>query len=515
MSSDSRSNSDDRQPTHNVSSVLRRQTPAWLLVALGLVCLATALSWLLHQVFTALHPFAVEYAEGPLLNQALLLARGDPLYRALDTPPYVLANYPPLYPWLVSRLLSLTGPALWPGRLLSLLATLVVYLEIFLLMRVWTPHRRAAWLAVIFFLAFPAAYVWPSLHRVDMTGLACSLGAAVLLTRWPQRSRAAALAGLLLAASLFTKQTFIFAALAILSYAWQRANGAGRSGWQVALRRNRWLLLSFGATIALGALYWQQRSHGWFLPIIILGNVNPFSLTRLALFWWAGLIGVAPIFLAAAVWRLRQPATTPEMALWRWYGLAALLSAGLIGKAGSDLNYFLELAVTLACAGGMAVADLTGDMPEDNGKQSGGPAVWRRLALLLLLIQMVWLLVLNLRTFATPSQLRQRTLERQALLALIEATPGPVLADEGMDALLLARRPVWFEPYVFTQLAALGRWDETPLLSGLAQTQFDLIIINPRLRAQRWSPALLAQIERHYEMTGLAGNLAIYRPRPH
>ena len=43
-------------------------------------------------------PYTLNYGEGPLLDQAVRLARGENIYRAdLSAPPYTITNYPPLY----------------------------------------------------------------------------------------------------------------------------------------------------------------------------------------------------------------------------------------------------------------------------------------------------------------------------------------------------------------------------------------------------------------------------------
>jgi hypothetical protein len=44
-------------------------------------------------------PYPLDHGEGPLLDQAMRLARFENIYRRdLTLPPYTLANYPPLFP---------------------------------------------------------------------------------------------------------------------------------------------------------------------------------------------------------------------------------------------------------------------------------------------------------------------------------------------------------------------------------------------------------------------------------
>src|SRR5215510_10357917 len=52
-----------------------------------------------HEWMAITFPYPLDYGEGPLLDQAVRLARFENIYRGdLTVPPYTLANYPPLFP---------------------------------------------------------------------------------------------------------------------------------------------------------------------------------------------------------------------------------------------------------------------------------------------------------------------------------------------------------------------------------------------------------------------------------
>lgn len=66
----------------------------------GLVLLMGLGIFLYHVVQAIPASVPLDYGEGPLLNQARLLAEGRPIYRPnLNDYPYTVANYPPLFPW--------------------------------------------------------------------------------------------------------------------------------------------------------------------------------------------------------------------------------------------------------------------------------------------------------------------------------------------------------------------------------------------------------------------------------
>ena len=83
------------------------------------------LIFLVHGLIVLGFQYPLDYGEGPLLNQALRLAQGEPLYpEKIESPPYLISNYPPLYVLLNAALVALFGPSLVLGRLVSFLSTL-------------------------------------------------------------------------------------------------------------------------------------------------------------------------------------------------------------------------------------------------------------------------------------------------------------------------------------------------------------------------------------------------------
>jgi hypothetical protein len=92
--------------------VRRRVMPAvlWLALAAGTAYAA----WFLGG--TTIYPNALEYGQGPLLDQVVRLTRGESIYRIPGTePPWTVSNYPPMYPGGEAALAAVLGPAYWYG----------------------------------------------------------------------------------------------------------------------------------------------------------------------------------------------------------------------------------------------------------------------------------------------------------------------------------------------------------------------------------------------------------------
>ena len=131
-------------------------------------------------VVSAAYPYDLNYGEGFVLNDALRMVRGEPVWTDLTTFPMVRSPYPPLY-LLATGLLSVANPSLLPARLISLSSAFVIAGLL-----VWHAHAKTrslvpAALAGGLWLGSTFVYQWAPLARVDLMGLALTLAAVLLL----------------------------------------------------------------------------------------------------------------------------------------------------------------------------------------------------------------------------------------------------------------------------------------------------------------------------------------------
>ncbi|MCE7875680.1 hypothetical protein DYH09_35670, partial [bacterium CPR1] len=95
-------------------------------------------------------------ADPEVLNLAWRLARGEPLYGEVGSPPWVVNPYTPLYLFLVSLGLKLTGLSYLPARFVSLAATLAVVIALAMVSRQVTGSIRAGLWAACLLTLVPA-----------------------------------------------------------------------------------------------------------------------------------------------------------------------------------------------------------------------------------------------------------------------------------------------------------------------------------------------------------------------
>lgn len=454
--------------------------------------------------------YNLNYGEGPLLDQAARIARGEPLYDAdLSEPPYTITNYPPLYMMLQAPFVSWFGASFTYGRILSLVSGALAALFLVLIIRAITHDWPAALAGGLALLSTPYIAYWSSLARIDTLALMLSLAGIWLAVRWPQRDPALLAAGLLMVLAALTRQTYLLAA-PMATFAWLWGSRYRYSALVFAV--------AFGA-IALAALaVLLVSTKGGFFFHIVTANVNALDpeivgsyfreiLRALPFF----LAGIAAFVLLGFIQRPTDPYwdARPRHGATLWwlaapYALGAVAVALTIAKVGSDMNYLYEL-MTAAC---LCAAGLIN---------------WARRLLLiraalfaLLALQVWWASDLMTGKYALLTEERTRAqAEMDQLYATVRDADGAVLADEYMGLLTLAGKPILFQPFEMSQLAQAGLWDERPFVAALERGDYPRVLLyqpyrNPGLRFERWTREMLRAINEHYRPTPLTAETIVY-----
>jgi hypothetical protein len=197
--------------SHLLRQPLKRTVP----LAVAALSGAYAIYALAYVTFKRMrHPYDLEWMEGGSLGHVARVLDGAPMYTApsIDWTPFI---YTPLYWYVSAGFAKLMTLDLFALRLVSLIATGVSMLAIYACVR-RSGSRLAGFLAAALFAAtFRLSGAWFDIARPDM--LACAFGCgAIWLLGGPSPSLVrASLAGLMLAGSVLSKQTWLVAACAI------------------------------------------------------------------------------------------------------------------------------------------------------------------------------------------------------------------------------------------------------------------------------------------------------------
>ncbi len=494
--------------------------------------------------------YPLDYGEGPLLAQVERLREGTPIWRLYADParpPFLIVNYPPVYPPGVALIAPLTGSVLSAGRLLSLLSALAVVGAIALLAR---PRQapfglpRASLLALLM-LSVPVTREWAALLRVDMLGIALGLWGLVVLNtnRGPPPPLRAAGAGVLLLACLYTKPSLIAAPVAsggwLLWQAW-RGPPAERHAW---LRAALTLagVVGVGGGVAFAVL--EIASEGWFWFHVVAANANRWEATLARKFWqqqlalrWplavAGLVGT--LWILVENQRRRAPADDPAL-LALLYTAGGVVTAIGVGKVGAYSNYFLELYAGLIWLAAWAGARL----PLAHTGEAPGPgrapvvvrgAFYALLAAALLYYPPLWDADrLRPAGLIEPSPPRlafgryglwaDATRERHVLAALTRVgdallpevrAAGPLIFTDMPGIAAAAGVGSRLQVFEARQLFDQGLSDERPLLRELANGEIPLAALD---YLGNWlTPGVVEILTRRYAQDGSLGTFDLYRP---
>jgi hypothetical protein len=438
-------------------------------------------------------PYPLDYGEGPLLEQALRIARGEGIYlKPGNSPPWTVSNYPPVYVLLEAPLTVLFGPAYWYGRLISWLATVASALLAGSLVRTLTADRLASTISALILPVVPFIGSWSMLARIDTLALALSLAGLLCVVRWPHRILAVLTSALLLTAAVYTRQSYGLAA-PLAAVVWLFGG----------YRRHALFLIAGMATLGSSlAILLNAFSDGGFLFNIVTANVNDFQWQLVILHLRQTVLDMPILVVVGALsvcvsgrftsgaWRLIVP-----------YSIAATLTGLTIGKVGSNVNYLLEMGAALSIAVGLLIAWLR---PRP---------VMRQILLLVLAVQVALML--------PPSGPRAAALHRmedrdttEALMQVLAEVQGPVLADEAMGLLPLNGKSIELQPFEMTQLVRAGVWNQSFLLEAIDEKRYDAILISRSPSIQdRWTPKMLEHIEAAYEPRMKLRRTTLYEPR--
>ncbi|MBN2002648.1 MAG: glycosyltransferase family 39 protein [Anaerolineae bacterium] len=480
-----------------------------------------------HGVIALGHRYPLDYGEAPLLDQAQRLASRQNIYRNnLDTPPYTVSNYPPVYIAALAPVAALFGPTFFLGRLLVLGSALATALFLGLIVQELTQQRKAAIITGLLFLTIPYVVEWSGFLRVDMMALALSTAALWVVSAYPaaaDKRRQTIIAAILLVAAVYTKQSYGLAApLAACLHLWFQDRKA-------ALR-----LVAMVGGLGLALLVVLNiASGGGFFFNIVTANANQFEMGTLLRYWREVratvplllILGSAFLFLTPTG-KTPAPNGVPRLPGWTLaapYLVGGVLSAATIGKIGSNVNYLLELSAALVLIAGVLWGWSAGVAKSHMGKEELRPAwtIWQpaahNLLTVLLALQVAFLLRNTLQGPVEALKWRVKSIENlKSLDQRVETTGGPILADEYMGILTLNRKALYLQPFEMTQLALAGQWDQTPLLESIRNREFSIIMVHHFMGwpvyQSRWTPEMLTAIMTYYTPESLTADSLIYVP---
>lgn len=307
------------------------QRQRWALLAAAVALVTSFALFTVQQVPLLTFPYAINYGEGVLLDQMRRVTEPPGLYPEFGQQPYVIDNYPPVYPLIARAFPAPQHAPFFGGRLLSLLASLVSAWMIGLVVRRWAGDA-AGMLSSATFLALPEVHRFAGLARVDALALAFGLVGFYCILRRDRWLRVLGCAAFFL--SIYTRQSML--AVPVV-------------GFLLLLRREGWSAWVWPAGLLVAGIAGYSVLHlatgGRAYDHLIHFNVLQYSWQEV-IYRWFGLMYPwrYPLILAAfvALAPLAPKGRFRVTGSFLLYALGALLAAGWLIPVlfQSSLRYF-------------------------------------------------------------------------------------------------------------------------------------------------------------------------------
>ncbi|MGI8906102.1 MAG: hypothetical protein ACR2IE_06390 [Candidatus Sumerlaeaceae bacterium] len=434
--------------------------------------------------------FQMDNEEGALLYQSLELNRGHSIYKPLTSYPYVVGTYPPLYMFVTSWTLDRDTPSFSQGRLLCWISCLGIAVIIALLIAIRTLHVTAGITAALLYLSTLEVFQWVAYYRVDFPAIYFSLIGLAFVALAPRYAPARVLSIVCFTLALYTKQTVIAAPLACVIALCVR-------DWRMGLRYTVMLALAIAVPFAI----LTAATRGQYAIHTVLYNMNVYHPHELKHWFkhvwfmhqWLLMAATLSMFCAAVLAALRggRPRSEPTVeqsagpGFWRdfaadpiyLYALLACLSFFAIAKSGTAENYLIEPIIGVVLMTGYSL----GRLSDAISFRTRGFTI-----ALLGAIATVLILFAHVSTVVTPEARQIRFNQSKnptrvdfaaadKVARVVREEQKPTFTELAMFNLRAKRDPV-LQPFILSELARQGRWNQQPFLDDLRDQKFGLIV---------------------------------------
>ena len=471
-------------------SALRALRRWWIILpaaqlAWGVLLVATWLSI----VWPA--PIDPDYASGEILDNTIAWSESGHLYGPIDRMPYRVFNYPPAFPAVVRMLMAADIAPLHAGRLVTLASIVLAVILVYRWLRAAGCDRAGATLVVsLLASSFPLVFFVGQVH-LQWAAVGASLCGCYLLRASVSPARAAA-AGSALAVACFFKQSQVVS-LAIVG------------AWLLAYHRRALFAYTTaaGTVAALGAaaMFGTFGRAAW--QHVVTYTVGTFSVDGLEASLLKHAASWTPLFLFGLWVAARDATARRDVRFWYFAGSSLwLLSAA---RAGAGPQYYIEWSLATLLWIGPSLSTL--------GRPNSGHG-WLAVALVAQLVFSDTIAATKL--FRQAARLRRTEASLPGLCAALpEGRPVPI--DSAAIARACGRQPA-LHPFIMTNLAQRGLWDERPFVRELEQGRFPAVVLpfdvfdRDVRRFEHWTPTMLDAVRQHYRVAEQQGVWRVFRP---
>ncbi|MBU0672802.1 MAG: glycosyltransferase family 39 protein, partial [Candidatus Margulisbacteria bacterium] len=403
--------------------------------------------------------------------------------------------------FLMAGLARVFGCSLALGRVFSFVTALLLAVLIGWLVKQSTKDGYVALIASLFYLASPYVYYQAHVFGDIMSlGIIFSLLGIYLVSKY-EGSNKIYLSLPLFILAFYTKQPFVVAPAAACLY---------------LFFKDKRTALKFGGTYALLVLTIFLMANcltsGNFYFHTIAGNRFAYNLVKM-LFEYITTIQVHFVLLGFAAAFALNKLLKRELDLFSFYFcLAALVAVG-VGKAGaSAISYMLEPLAVACVLFSRSLVELQCRFKDY--------ILARSLLVVLLILQLAALAHApytadsTFRLSSTPTE--DARLIGEKVSRYIQSTKGRVLSQDA-GLVVINGKELLVDPILVTQLSKGGMWDQTGLVTDIADGRFSLVLLKfdlEQTKSSGWfTDEMLSAIRNNYCLDERIGENYLYKPK--
>ncbi|PIR32035.1 MAG: hypothetical protein COV36_05600 [Alphaproteobacteria bacterium CG11_big_fil_rev_8_21_14_0_20_44_7] len=450
------------------------------------------INWADYAFFALNYPYEIDHVEGPIIHQVSMIAYSLPVYTPLQTAPYIVMNYPPVYHFLTLLFSIATEDFLMAGRLISMLSMLliggVIYYLVFNADREGLSKKSSAIIAALaagLFIGNYYAQNWSILMRVDLLGVLFEIIGVAAFLSIKEKNKKIIVATLFFLLAVYTKQS-LFAGAAACFFS--------------ALIYDRKSALKLATTMAAAGLVIFAigcfLTDGLFFTHHISANINAFSWqqafnktgTMLAEHWLIFLCSL--IFVVNSLCGKDYEKTALSL-----FWIFALIMSLSIGKFGANYNYYLEFITVNSLVFGLALAWFLQNI---NDKRY---IAVNMLIILTLFVQLILSVTDINRPWHVQKQgLLEKIADSEIIIPNLQKIKGEIVADN-MVLLYNADRRLYFQPIMMTHMHEIGAWDESAMIADIENKRLGGFVFNDFNCDERYSREFMRAVKENYKQT--------------
>lgn len=464
----------------------------FLVILLLLTLIFSMFYFMYHSASTILFPFDIDYGEGITLFFATMFFQGENIYTDVSSYPLIPCLYTPVYPLLSAILIPVLGKSFISGRLISLMASLLIGVIIYKMVKIKTGNFSASLISSLVFFSFPHVVFWCSLFRVDTLAALFNLSGIYLFYKY-RNTRGVYIVPFLFVLAIYTKQPSIILPVVTFTYLFIRG--------EKKLSLN--LAAIFLAVSVVLSLIIDHITIGQFYLNIIRYNTLQFSITR-AIDMDLHFALEYPFILSFVLAYLFRSRLT----LLNVYLITSLIYSGLIvGRVGSNFNYFLE-PMTLMCITlglflnkwGINLGNLKNEIKIKHS--------YSHVLIIALLMAQILLSVFSSSLYTMPSKGAG-----ERISTYVANSKGNVLIED-VGFALINNKEALIDSALMYELERKGIWNSSQLVEDCEAKKFSLIIYYWRFNQFQ---ELIKCIDENYEKVDEinygGSNHLVYKPK--